>query len=136
MSVGLKVFLWIVGIIAIVIALLVGAGFYMGAKAREGIKEGREFAEHAQKSECVPELARRNAECDGAACVAGSAVFGLTCLRRADGFSEDVCDIEESFKELAKRQCTPYGKTKYCEEVTASIVQAYCNDPDFEVEDF
>ena len=59
MGTGLKVFLWIVGILALLIALIVGGAFYVGYKAMGSMEEATAFAKTTDKQGCLTEVANR-----------------------------------------------------------------------------
>lgn len=130
MGTGLKVFLWVVGIIALLIGLLVGAGVYIGYKGLEGLEEASTFAETATKTECMEESARRTSECKGGACVSSEFLFGLRCLRIADGPYDNLCEKNRPSKQLGSNFCANYDNNKNCAEVSRQVLTEFCRDPD------
>jgi hypothetical protein len=91
MSTGLKVVLWIVGIVGGLFVLVIVAGYFFGRSMMGDIDAGKKFAENATHDECVDEFAKRAQACDGVKCMMSVSGFVGGCLAGAKGDIQQFC---------------------------------------------
>ena len=91
MSTGLKVVLWIVGILGGLILIVVVAGFFVGRAVMDDAEDAMKFAANATHQDCEDELVKRIKACDGMSCMMKTAVFGGGCLSSAKGDRDEYC---------------------------------------------
>jgi hypothetical protein len=91
MGTGLKVVLWIVGIIGALLVVLVVGGYFLGKSMVGDIEEANKFAASHTKQECVDEMSTRLRTCDGMKCYISAAGFGAACLPASQGEARDYC---------------------------------------------
>ena len=132
MNTGVKVVLWILGIVGGLFLLMVGAGIYFGRSMVGEIDEGRRFAATATHTECEGEFGKRVNDCDGMKCVLSTAVFVGACLEGAKGDVKVYCaDIpastEKSFSAWSGEFCARHniGEKGKC-EMAAGILSGAC----------
>src|SRR5262245_34550220 len=89
----MKALLWILGGLAALAVLLIGAGFFFVRWGSEKMKDGDEFAAHATHADCAEELARRAQGCGEMAvdCIGDSVLFMVGCFPAAQGDRAQFC---------------------------------------------
>jgi hypothetical protein len=136
MSTGLKVVLWIVGIIGGLIVLIVVAGFFFGRSMVGDFQEGQKFANNATHEQCVDELANRVSACDGTKCTIGAAAFGGACLGAAKGNIKEYCatlpapEDKDASKAWSDELCRKHGiNDKQKCGFTVGVIEGACQSP-------
>jgi hypothetical protein len=133
MSTGLKVVLWIVGIIAGLFALLVIGGYFLGRSMVGDIDDGKSFAKNATHEECVEEFAKRTRACDGMKCMIGVSGFVGGCLADAKGDLKQFCAAVPPMGDRAAAKswgdefCSKHdiaGDANKCNMATTAIVSS------------
>ena len=127
MSTGLKVFLWIAGILAVLLALGAGFGFYLASRSQAVIEEGASFAQNTDKDGCLTESATRLQVCGNASCAISTSIFAMACLHAAAGNADEICDHDTPSAQ-AERYCTADAED-YCVAILQAMIGEYCSDP-------
>jgi len=126
MSTGLKVVLWIAGIIGVLVLIVVGAGVYLGMKAQGTMEEASDFAATTDKQGCLEELASRAANCNDVSCVMNGTMFGMGCLDAASGEQADVCLKDPSPNQQESGYCDGATNNEYCTTMIQTVLDQYC----------
>jgi hypothetical protein len=133
MSTGLKIVLWIAGIIGGLLVLIVIAGIFLGKSMVDDVNEAQAFAANASHEQCVDEMAKRINGCDGVNCIMQTSVFGGTCLAGAKGDREQFCATVPAQTDEAAISA---WSTEFCSKremnsencgVAAGIAIAFCS---------
>lgn len=123
----LKVLGWVVVVLVLMFAVLVGVSYYLGSESIETHGEGEEFGKSASRDECLYEVADRVAECTGARCLLPTITFGSSCFGTASGDITNYCEGKR-IKTLPKDYCAEYPDSQYCNQAVAGVVSAYCEE--------
>jgi len=134
MSTGLKVVLWIVGIIGGLLVLLVIGGIFLGRSMMDDVNEAQAFAANATHEQCVDEMAKRMNGCVGMKCIMDSSVFAGTCMAGAKGDRAAYCatvpkpNDKNTVAAWTQEFCTAREIKKESCDIAASMAIAFCSD--------
>lgn len=133
MSTGIKVLLWIVGIVGALIVLLIVGGIFVGKSVMGDVNEAQTFAANATHEQCVDEMAKRINGCDGVNCIMKTSVFGGTCLGMAKGDRAAFCATipasgdQEGVKAWTSEFCEKRQMNEDNCGIGAGIIVAFCS---------
>lgn len=126
----MKVLLWILAIISIIIALLIGGGFFVYNQFKDGavaqIELGQQIGSQGTFESCITEVADQALQCDGLGCIVNVTVFAQSCAESTQNF--DVCqklqtaDQQSSF---SQRTCEAAGTPELCQEAV-KLIYDFC----------
>ncbi|WP_119396287.1 hypothetical protein [Salinibius halmophilus] len=126
----MKVLLWILGIISVVLALLIGGGVFLyhqfmdGAQAQ--IELGEQVGSQGTFEDCVLGVAEQANQCDSFGCIIDTTAFVSSCAEATNNF--DFCGKIQTLDQQNKftqQACEGAGALELCQEVV-SLVYEMC----------
>jgi hypothetical protein len=129
-----KIFLWLIGILAGIIALfsiaIMAFSFYLMGDMSDSIEDLRTFSENASKIDCINEMARRLEACgnDDLTCNLKPIIFAVSCTEMTKDKDTELCQIYNE-KRWQAQFCTPH-KLNYaaCDSIHEVLLERCGNN--------
>lgn len=125
----MKVLLWILAIISVILALLIGGGFFLYNQFKDGaqanIELGTQIGSQGTFEDCVLEVANQAQQCESLGCIVNTTAFVLSCSESTQNF--DFCARLQSADQQTKfsqQACQDAMAPELCQEAVALVYEA------------